>query len=65
MEEDPNWIDKPSEEGNLTEHKNGLATLLCTPWRTLEGKVCLEELCSSEGNTSLGRVCRYSGDQDR
>ena len=63
MEEDRNWIEKPSEERNLTKDKKGMSTLLCTPWRTLEGKVCLEGLCSSEGNTSLYWVCRYYGGQ--
>ena len=31
VEEDQNWIDKPSEERNLTKDRKGLATLLCTP----------------------------------
>ena len=59
MEEDQNWLDKPSEERNLTKDQKGLATLLCTPLRTLERKVWPEGLCSSEGNTSLCWVCRY------
>ena len=56
MEEDQDWFDKPSEEGNLKKDQRGLATLLYTPWRTMEGKVWLEGLCSSEGNTSLCSV---------
>ena len=63
MEEDQNWLDKPSEESNLTKDQEALATLLCTPERTLEGKVWPEGLCSSEANTSLYWVCRYCGGQ--
>ena len=65
MEEDQNWLDKPSEERNLTKDQEGMANLLCTPWRTLEGKVWTEGLCSSEGNTSLCWVCRSCGGQAR
>ena len=61
VEEAQNWLDKPSGERNLTERSKGLVTLLCTPERTLEGKVWPEGLCSREGDTSLCWVCRYFG----
>ena len=47
------WDNKPSEERNLTNISRGLVNPLCTPWRTLEGKVWPEGLCSSEGNNFL------------
>ena len=31
VEDDQNWLDRPSEEWNLTEYQKGLATLLSTP----------------------------------
>ena len=65
MEEAHNWLDEPSEEGNLTKYQEGLDNLLCTPERTLEGKVWPKGLSSIEGNTSLCWVCRYCGGQAR
>ena len=53
------------KRGTSQKDQKGLANILCTPERTLEGKVWLEGLCSSEGNASLCWVCRYCGGQDR
>ena len=69
MEEAQNWLDKPSEnstkKGTSQKDQEGPANILCTPKRTLEGKVWNEELCSSEENNSLWWVCRYYGGQYR
>ena len=65
MEEDQNWLDKPSEERNLAKYEKRLDTLLCTPVKTLEWKVWYEELCSSEGDNFLCLVCSYCGGQVR
>ena len=65
VEEAHNWLDKPSEERNLAKYQKGLATLLRTPWRTLEWKVWPKGLCITIGNTSLCWVCRYCGGQAR
>ena len=51
--------------GSSQKDQKGLANLLCTLERVMEGKVWLDGLCSSEGNTSLCWVCRYCGGQTR
>ena len=58
MEEAKNWLDKLSEDRNLTEISIGAG-------RAVEKKVWHEGLCSSEGDTSLCWVCRYCGGQAR
>ena len=63
VEEAPNRLDKPSEERNLIKVSRGMANLLCTLERTLEGKLWPEGPCNSEENTSLRWVCRYCGGQ--
>ena len=65
MQEAHKWIDKPSEERNLTNRSRGVGKYSMHPLKSTGRKVWPKELCSREGNTSLCWVCRYCGGEAR
>ena len=60
MEEAHNWIDKPSEERNLTDRSRGAgkSSMHALKRTGREGKA---RGTSNEGNNSFYWVCRYCG----